>query len=155
MPNEDLIVDLDKELLNMFDKEEMFAFFNFEVSTPSEKIVAGLCKVTKPKTGEAQSVYFSLLFILDIPDNDTWREVDTLMNSLQWGNFERHSEKIEYVLPMASRSLSTGNYFKEVCIYLTGMNDLTKQYIFNKVYSVLPAVTNFKTGDLTFWDDLK
>lgn len=155
MPNEDLIVDLDKELTSLFDKEEMFAFFNFEVNTPSEKIVPGLCKVTKPKVGEAQSVYFSLLFILDIQDNETWTEVDALINNIPWDNFERYSERIKYVLPMLSRSLSTGNYFKEVCIYITSINDLTKQYIFNKIYSILPVVTNFKTDDLTFWDDLK
>ncbi|MCX5814908.1 MAG: hypothetical protein NTX75_01520 [Proteobacteria bacterium] len=155
MANEDLIVDLDEELTSLFDKEEMFAFFNLEVNTPSEKIVSGLCKVTKPKVGEAQSVYFSLLFILDIQDNETWREVDALINDIPWDSFERYSERIKYVLPMLSRSLSTGNYFKEVCIYLTSINDLTKQYIFNKVYSILPVVTNFKTGDLTFWDDLK
>ncbi|MCX5808369.1 MAG: hypothetical protein NTX36_03185 [Proteobacteria bacterium] len=155
MPNEDLIVDLDKELTSLFDKEEMFAFFNFEVNTPSEKIVPGLCKVTKPKVGEAQSVYFSLLFILDIQDNETWTEVDALINNIPWDSFERYSERIKYVLPMLSRSLSTGNYFKEVCIYITSINDLTKQYIFNKIYSILPVVTNFKTDDLTFWDDLK
>ena len=155
MPNKGLTVDLDKELTSLFDKEEMFAFFNFEVNTPSEKIVPGLCKVTKPKVGEAQSVYFSLLFILDIQDNETWREVDALINNIPWDSFERYSERIKYVLPMLSRSLSTGNYFKEVCIYITSINDLTKQYIFNKVYSILPTVTNFKTGDLTFWDDLK
>jgi hypothetical protein len=154
MPNDYLIIDLDKELISMFDKEEMFAFFDIEIITPSEKIVSGLCKVTKPKAGEARSSYFSLLFIFDISDSETWREVDKLMNDIQWDSFESYSERIDYVLPMLSRSLSTGNYFKEVCVYLTGINDLQGNiFLIKNIMSC--RLSHFKTGDLTFWDDLK
>lgn len=147
------VVDLDKELDELLKKEEIFAFFDIQIPTPSKKMVSGLCRVSKPKMGESKSVYFSLLFILDIPDSETWRETDNIMNNIPWDEFEKHSKRVRYVLPMFSQSLKSGNYFKEVCLYVSNMGDFSRDYLFEILFPIVSKITGFKTGELIFLDE--
>jgi|GEM_PF-1578512 hypothetical protein len=154
MGNHSTVIDLDKELSELFTREELFGFFDIGVPLADDKTVSGLCKISKPKGGASKPKYFSLLFVIDTQDRETWGEVDRYMGRIDWSGFARVSGNVQDALPMLSKSFGSGNYVKEVYIYLQSVSGFSKEYVFNKLFASIPAVTGLEVGSLTFWDDL-
>ncbi len=150
----DPVIDLDKELADLFEKEDVFGFFDVSLTMGAAGTISGICKVSKPRGAKSEPKYFSLLFIIDIPDKDVKTEVEKHVSGIDWNAFVRISGNVQRVLPMMPRSLPSGTYFKEVYIYPENMAGFSKQYVFERLYPSIPAVTGFRTGEMVFWDSI-
>jgi len=148
------MIDLDKELLELFNKERMIAFFDFQVIQGRADPYSGLCKISQPKSGSRQSQYISLLFLIDAPDDTAWRQVDTYASRLDWNAFQRELAEVVTVLPIPHLHKSTGIYFKEVDIYLNNRVAIAKRFVMNQLYPAISKVMGLKGGEMVFWDDI-
>lgn len=77
---------------------EIGDFFDFRYVIESGEVLSGLCKISDPKEHEQRFTYYSLLFLIDIPEDKTHHEVDVLMAKMGLGQFRRHLPHVEHVM---------------------------------------------------------
>ena len=153
MPADELI-DLDLELSDLFNKEEMLAFFDFHFTTGENEVFSGLCKVSDPKEHENRSTYYSLLFLIDIPDEKKREEIDALMAGLSWDQFRRYLPHVENVMPLPIHQQAKGVHVTEAYVYVTAPNTSPDTYVRHELYPAILRVTEFKGGELVMWNEM-
>lgn len=148
------MIDLDRQLLELFKKERMLAFFDFRVHPGGAEPLSGLCKISQPKGGSRQSQYLSLLFLIDTPNATDWQQVDDYTGHLNWDALMRELPGVVTVLPLPNLHRGTGIYFKEVDVYLNITETIVKHYVLNKLYPAILRVMKLTGGEVVFWDDV-
>jgi hypothetical protein len=148
------MIDLTKQLTDLFKKEQMLAFFDFQVTPGGNEPVSGLCKISRPKGAGGQSQYVSLLFLIDTPNDEVWEHVNTFVNNIGWDAFRLELLGAETVLSIPHLIHKTGIYFKETAIYLSSNVTVSKYYVSSKLYPAVLRVMGLKAGELVFWEDL-
>jgi hypothetical protein len=148
------MIDLTKQLSELFNKEQMLAFFDFQVTPGGNEPVSGLCKISRPKGTGEQTQYVSMLFLIDTPDDALWEHVNTFVNHIGWNAFRRELPGAETVLSIPHLIHKTGIYFKETAIYLSNDIKVSKYYVSSKLYPAILRVMGLKAGELIFWEDL-
>ncbi|MDD2336172.1 MAG: hypothetical protein PHD01_06320 [Geobacteraceae bacterium] len=148
-------IDLHQQFIEVFNKEEMLAFFDFRATTGKGTSVSGLCKVSKPKDGKSDAHYFSLLFIIETPDEETWREVESWFSSILWDNLEECLPELESVLSIPfSLQEFTGNFFQEIDIYVKENTVPSRSFILETLFPGVRSVSGIEAGEPVFWEDL-
>ncbi len=148
------MIDLDRELLELFNKERMIAFFDYQVPQGEAPPLSGLCKISQPKSGTRQSRYVSLLFLMDTPDDVARQQVEAYVGWLDWNTFQHELRGVETVLPIPQVHKGSGIYLKEVDIYLDSGVSIVKQFVLNQLYPAILRVMRIRGGELVFWDDV-
>jgi hypothetical protein len=148
-------IDLHQQFIEVFNKEEMLAFFDFQAKTGNGTSVSGLCKVSKPKDGNSDTRYFSLLFIIETPDEQTWREVDGWFSSILWDNLQGCLPEFESVLSIPfTLEEFTGNFFQEIDIYVKENTAPSREFILGTLFPGVRSVSGIDAGEAVFWEDL-
>jgi hypothetical protein len=148
------MIDLITQLIDLFNKEQMLAFFDFQVTPGGNEPVSGLCKISMPKGADEQSQYVSLLFLIDTPNDTVWEHVNAFVNNIGWDAFRRELPGAETVLSIPHLIHTTEIYFKETAIYLSSNVTVSKYYVSSKIYPTVLRVTGLRPGELVFWEDL-
>lgn len=146
------IIDLDEELLNLLKKEEMFAFFDFNLNLPEGGTASGLCKVSRPKSADSGTYYISLLFLIDADEPAMSRAIDERINKIKWEDLSRSVHEIKSILPMPYLSVRAGIYAREIDIYLT-VNELTRAFV-TGFHPLLAQSMGLNAEAPVFWDDM-
>jgi hypothetical protein len=149
----DTILDLNQELMSVFNKEEMVAFFEFTFSGGDNEVYSGLCKIAHPKKEGGKLTYFSLLFITDVPDSKKWSDMETLMAKIDWNRFARYLPHVDSVLSIPIHKSIKGVYLRETTIYVTNTKPSLKSYLVNDLYPAILKVTGFNAEEPVFWGD--
>jgi hypothetical protein len=148
------MIDLNQQLVELFNKERMLAFFDFQVKFGGIEPLSGLCKISRPKGVGQQSQYLSLLFLIDTPNYAAWKHVDLFAKDIDWNGLKGELPGVETVLSIPHLNQGTGIYFKEADIYLNSSVVIVKDYVLNKLYPAVLKVTGLQGGELVFWDDV-
>ena len=69
----DASIDIKQELADLFEKEDLVAYFDVISSPDITPPLSGICKIAKPLAETTGRPYISLLFIIDTPDADALR----------------------------------------------------------------------------------
>lgn len=146
------IIDLTQELISLFDKEDVLAFFDFQLIVDRTETVQGLCKISKPKEGKPN--YLSLMFIIDAIDDKIADRVNSVMKSVSWGEFKKHGHGIDMVIAMPHVKRDTQHYLEEIEIYLNPELRITKAYLTDDLYPAIVRTLGCTGGGLVLWDDL-
>lgn len=148
-------IDLYKEFIDVFSKEEMLAFFDIRVETGAGEPLSGLCKISRPKPGKAQSLYFSFLFMIETPDEKTWKEAQERFGKIDWDRLrDRFPEfRSQLSIPFTLREF-TGNYFQEIDIYLDENAEITRSFIVGTLCRSVFHVAGITAGEPVFREDL-
>ncbi len=150
----DRIIDLDRELADLFTKEEMLAFFDFRLVLNGDEALSGLCKISEPKRPGDKSTYFSLFFVTDIPDQKMWTEIDALMSKIPWDRFQRYLPHVESVMSLPIHKPIHGVYLRETYVYVNGPLPPLGVYLTNQLYPAIIRVTGFQAGELVIWSEI-
>jgi hypothetical protein len=148
------IIDLDKELSDLFRHEQLLGFFEFECRPAWREPLSGICKVSRLREGEAESRYFSLLFILDTPGEGDWAAADTILSPIEW---ERLRESLSGVTKVVAIPYSTFNkqyYLKELYFYVGPHADYQRPYVARVLFPALRALTGFELSAPVFMEDV-
>ena len=148
------MIDLNQQLIDLFNKEEMLAFFDFQLSFSGNEQVTGLCKISRPKDTDQDTQYISLLFLIDTPNRALWEHVHAYAENIGWSKFETDLPEIETVLSIPHLHHGIGIYFKETAIYLKSGAAASKYYVTNKLYPAILKIMGLRAGELVFWEDL-
>jgi hypothetical protein len=148
------MIDVNQQLIDLFNKEKMLAFFDFRLNLGGNEPVSGLCKISRPKGTGEQAQYISLLFLIDTPNDAVWQEVDAFARNIDWRTFRGEMPGVQTVLPIPTRHQGAGIYFKETDIYLNSEVVVSKAYVASKLCPAISRVIGLRAGELVFWDDL-
>jgi hypothetical protein len=149
------VTDLKQQLIGLFDKEKVLAFFDFHLVVDQNESIQGLCKISEPKAGEAKSNYLSILFIIDIIDGAMEEKVDTLMKGISWSGFETYLWGSSMIIPMPYvKQHDSQHYLKEVDIYLNANTRVSRSYIVDNLYPAIIKILGCKGNGLIFWEEL-
>lgn len=148
-------IDLRQQFIEVFNREEMLAFFDFRAKTGLDGFATGLCKISKPKEGASNTHYFSLLFIIETPDEETWHTVDTWFSSIDWDTLRNCLPEFESVLsiPFALQQF-TGNFFQEIDIYVREETPPSRSFILGALFPAVRTTSGIEAGEPIFWEDL-
>jgi hypothetical protein len=148
-------IDLYREFIDVFHKEEMLAFFDFRAEAGAAGPLSGLCKISRPKPGKADSRYLSLLFIVETPDEKAWKEAETRFGEIDWEGLRDRFPEFESALsiPFTLREF-TGNYFQEIDIYLKDTTVISRSFIVGTLCPSVFSVAGITAGDPVFREDL-
>jgi hypothetical protein len=147
-------IDLDQEISELFNKEEMLAFFDFHFPIGESEVLSGLCKISNPKERENRSTYYSLLFLIDVPEGRTHGEIDSLMAKVDWDQFRRYLPHVENVMPLPVHQQAEGVHVSETYVYVTAPNTSPDIYVRHELYPAILRVTGFKGGELVMWSEM-
>jgi hypothetical protein len=148
------MIDVNQQLIDLFNKEKMLAFFDFQLNLGGDEPVSGLCKISRPKGTGEQAQYISLLFLIDTPNEAVGQQVDAFTRNIGWNSFRGALPGVQTVLPIPTRQQGAAIYFKEADIYLNHDVVVSKAYVASKLYPAIAHVTGLRVGELVFWDDL-
>lgn len=148
------MIDVNQQLIDLFNKEKMLAFFDFWLDLGGNEPVSGLCKISRPRGAAVEAPYISLLFLIDTASEGIQRQVDAFARRIDWNTFCQVLPGVQTVLPIPTSHQGSGIYFKEADIYLNSDVVVTKAYVSNKLYPAISKVTGVRAGEMVFWDDL-
>lgn len=148
----DRVIDLDEEFFELLKKEEIFAFFDFNLSLPADRTVSGLCKISRPKSADSGSHYFAMVFMLDAVDDTVCHAISGYFKAIDWEDLRRSVPGIVSFVAMPYLSQSAGIYIKEVDVYLASGN-LTRHFL-EGFHSSLAGVMKISAENPIYWDDI-
>jgi len=148
------MIDVNQQLIDLFNKEKMLAFFDFRLNLSGNVPVSGLCKISQPKSTAERAQYLSMLFLIDTPNEAVWQQVEAFARNIGWNSFLREMPGVQTVLPIPTRHQGTGIYFKETDIFLEPDVVVSKAYVASKLYPAISKIIGLRAGELVFWDDL-
>jgi hypothetical protein len=148
-------IDLYREFIDVFHKEEMLAFFDFNVESDAGETLSGLCKISRPKPGRSDSRYLSLLFIIETPDEKVWKEAEARFGQIDWDGLRHRFPEFESALsiPFTLREF-TGTYFQEIDIYLKKTAVISRPFIVGTLCPSVFSVAGITAGEPVFREDL-
>ena len=148
-------IDLYREFIDVFRKEEMLAFFDFQTESGGNEPLTGLCKISRPKAGKSDSRYLSLLFIVETPDEKSWKEAETRFGEIEWDGLRDRFPEFESALsiPFTLKEFS-GNYFQEIDIYLKDAAVVSRSFILGTFCPSVFSVAGLTAGEPVFREDL-
>lgn len=148
-------IDLYREFIDVFRKEEMLAFFDFQAESRKSGTLSGLCKISRPKPGTGGSRYLSLLFIIETPDETAWKEAEERFGAIAWDGLQDRFPEFESALsiPFTLREF-TGNYFQEIDIYLKDFSAVSRSFITGTFCPAVFSVAAITAGEPVFREDL-
>lgn len=148
-------VDIMKQFISQFQKENVMGFFQFYHSFQGQKNISGLCKIAKAKKESANMKYLSLVFLVDTPDAESKKSMDDLLNKLSSSTFQKHCPALESVTPMPPMNATPESYVKHLDIMLNPSVNIDKDFVENELCPAIRSTTNFTaTEDLIWWDDI-
>ena len=151
---EDNVIDLRQQIVDLFNKEEMLAFFDFTLRVGASETATGLCKISRPKSGKSQAQYYSMLFMIDTSTEEIRMDVGRHMGSVNWEGLANEIPGIESVMSMRGVDLGPTVYFQETDVYVKKGTDITPRTIVGDVYPAVVKAAGLRAGELVLWEDL-
>jgi hypothetical protein len=148
------MIDLDTQLRDLFKKEEMLAFFDFRLPNGTNAPLAGLCKISKPKTDQKSAHYFSLLFLIDASPAAGWEQIHNIFKQVPWEALEERIPGVDAVLTLPYSRPLGGLYFQEIDIFFKTGSVLSKSNISSCLVPAVAQLCGCQHGEIVFWDNI-
>lgn len=148
------IIDLDKEFSDLFRHEELLGYFEFQCLPVGRHPLPGICKMSRLREGEAESRYFSLLFILDTPGEGDWKAADEWVSTIEWEMLQGSLTGATKVVSIPYTSFSRNYYLKEIYIYVSPNAEYRRPYATRVLFPALKSLTGFELSPPVFMEDV-
>lgn len=146
-----MTIDIDQELQNIVANEELLAFFDFRVAADGHT-VDGLCKVSRPRERRSKATYVSIFFVIDLPDDATYRAIEAHMRKVDWAACGEATLGVDCMVAIPHRG-GDGLLLKEVDAYLDGSRTPDAAFVRDILQPALVRAAGLHPGELTVWND--
>ncbi|MBI4773706.1 MAG: hypothetical protein HY788_05915 [Deltaproteobacteria bacterium] len=147
----DASIDIKQELADLFEKEDVVAYFDVTSSPGITPPLTGICKVAKPLAGSPGQQYVSLLFILDTPDADTLRIARECVKQIDERRLIQYVPEITSAVPMPESMIGDA-YVRHIDVLLAGSPGDQIQRIVGEIYEALRDIPSLELGELVWWE---
>ncbi len=145
-------IDIMQEVVDLYGREDMLAFFDFSIERHGQGAISGLCRISKPKQGSSQMPYLSLVFVVDTPDESSRRMIPTLIAKLEGDALRGLVPEVIEVVPMPAMGATGDNYVKQIDVLLDAHVEPDERFIAGMLLPAVRDATGLRTGELVWWD---
>ncbi len=145
-------IDILKDFVSLYDREEMLAFFQFRCACADGAPVCGLCRISKPK-GRAGFSYLSLTFMADAADDGARAAVDDVLTRIEAEDFRSMLPAIATIVPVPAMCNDSENYVRQLDAMLRPHIDPGKPFIAERLLPALRTVMQIETDSVVWWAD--
>ena len=142
-------IDIMQEFVDLYGKEEMLAFFDFSIERPGKEAIAGLCRISRPKSSGAKMQYLSLTFVVDTPDEDAHDAVGTVLERIDADSLRRAVAEVSEVVSMPGIGTASQTYVAQADILLDTAPD--QQFIALRLLPAIRRLMQVKPTEVVWW----
>lgn len=144
-------VDLLREFVDLYDREEMLAFFEFRLERAGAGEIDGLCRISKPKDGRSNLYYLSLGFVVDTPDEATRDFVDAALAKLDGDALRSAVPNVVEVLPVTAMPTGPESYVRQADILFDDSSPADEAAVLALLVPALARITGLQPRELVRW----
>lgn len=144
-------VDLMREFVDLYDREEMLAFFEFRLERVGGDEVDGLCRISQPKDGRSNLYYLSVGFVVDTPDEATRAFVDQALEKLDGDALRSAVPSVVEVLPVTAMPTGPESYVRQADILFDDASAADPDALLAELVPALARVTGIRPREVVRW----
>ena len=148
-----MIINLDEELQELFKKEEIFAMLDFKLIITDGESFSGFCVILKSKNKESGLRYFSLIFIVDSPDNIKAGKIKSTLQNFDFEILKNNIPELKKEISFANPESTSRHCYYEVYLYFDESLISPEKLLADKIYQELKKIRGLEIGDLIFWKE--
>ena len=148
-------IDLMQQFVDLYAREDMLCFFDFAIARPGAAELSGICRISKPKSGNSSLRYLSMVFVVDTPDEQSRRDVPALFARLEENNLKAFAHEISEVLAVPAPTRHAENYVHQIDLLLDKDFDVDEGFISARLVPAVRNIGGLKTSELVWWEDAK
>jgi hypothetical protein len=145
-------IDIMQEVIDLYGREEMLAFFDFSIERAGQAPLSGLCRISKPKD-EGRMRYLSLVFVVDTPDLPSQRFVPVLLGKLESGALRAHVAELAEAVIMPASPSRPENHVQQIDLLLDADVEPDERFLSGKLLPAIRSLTGLRTGELVWWNE--
>ena len=148
----DASIDIKQELVDLFEKEALVAYFDVTSSPDITPPLSGICKIAKPLAGSTGQQYISLLFIIDTPDADTLRIAKECVKRIDEDRLTKCDPEITSAVLMPETTIGDVYYTRHIDVLLASPIRGETQTIVGNIHEAIRDVPSLEPGELVWWE---
>ena len=145
-------IDILKDFVDLYNREEMLAFFEFRCARAGADPVHGLCRISKPK-GRVGFSYLSLTFMADAADDGARAAVDDVLAKIEADDFRSMLPAIATVVPVPAMCNGSENYVRQLDAMLQPHIHPGKPFVAERLLPALRSVMQIEASSVVWWAD--
>jgi hypothetical protein len=145
-------IDIMQEVIDLYGREEMLAFFDFGIERAGQAPLSGICRISKPKD-QGQLRYLSLVFVVDTPDVASQRFVPKLLGKLDSDALRAHVAELAEAVVMPASASRPENYVQQIDLLLDADVEPDQSFISAKLLPAIRNLTGLHTSELVWWNE--
>jgi hypothetical protein len=144
-------VDLLREFVDLYSREEMLAFFEFRLERPGGTAIEGLCRISQPKDGRSNLYYLSLGFVVDTPDEAARACIEEVLARLDGDALRSAVPSVVEVLPVTAMPTGPESYVRQADILFDDSSAGDPAAVLEKLIPAVARVTGIQPRELVWW----
>ena len=144
-------IDIMQEFVDLYGKEEMLAFFDFNVERSGKAPISGLCRISRPKGSGGKMQYLSLSFVADTPDEEARNAIAEILARLDSDALRRAVSEVSDVVMMPSIGGAVQSYVAQADVLLDTTPD--KQFIALRLLPAIRRLMQVKPTEIVWWGE--
>jgi len=145
-------IDIMQEFMDLFEKEDVVATFDFLCPFETGKPVSGLCKISKSKDDASSMHYISLVFIVDLPAANIYGTAKEIVEKLDESNLKKVLPRLQTVAPAPALNTGPEIFLKQIDLIMDDGFIPNNTFISEKLIPAVCRITHFNLGELVWWD---
>ena len=145
-------IDIMQEFVDLYQHEEMLAFFEFSIAPRGAAAVSGLCKISKPKGHDTALRYLSLTFMADTPDEASTATMEAALDRLAHDAFKAALPSVVEVVPLPQMTGGSESYLRQFDVMLEEHIDPGQPFVMDRLLPALCNVAGLQARPLVWWD---
>src|SRR5579862_1897871 len=145
-------IDVMREFVELYQQEELLAFFEFDIERPSAAPVNGLCKISKPKAREATIRYLSLTFMADTPDDSSTATIEAALAGLDREAFQHALPSVDAIVPVPAMTGGAELSVRQYDLMLNARLDPGETFIMERLLPALRSFAGLHAHHVVWWD---
>lgn len=144
-------IDLMDEVISLFSREEMIAYFDFQLPVGGDASFGGLCKISRSKRDASQLNYASVLFIVDAPTPACRQGILEKLDALDETRLQEAIPELTTLVPVPAAATHPGLLLKQIDLILEKGCPATRHFVQDKLYPVICRLAGLYAEPLVFW----
>jgi hypothetical protein len=146
-------IDLMQQFVDLYAREDMLCFFDFGIARPGAAEVSGICRISKPKSGNSSLRYLSMVFVVDTPDEQSRRDIPGVFARLAGDSLKAFAPEISEVLAVPAPTSHPENYVHQIDLLLDKDVDLDERFISARLLPAVRNIAGLRTSEMVWWED--
>ncbi len=143
-------VDIRQEIVELYARERMLAFFEFQIDIGTPAPLSGLCRISRPKSDASTLRYLSLIFLVDLTDTTTTTTLKEVFAPLRGEGLRRAVPGLSDVVPLSEVDIGSSNYIAQLDLLIEV--DASEYFVRSQLVPAIAQATGIRPTNFEWWE---